>query len=396
MLLMLPREVKVKKRTLVSLGALIAMLFASYGCTQKTPTPSGGLPNPASVYCEQNGGTVELRADAAGAIAGTCVFPDGSECDEWSYYRGVCKPGESLTVTPETEVPSPSMPAATSAPSGSPTRSPAGGGSGVIAFYSNRGAGYDNVYALQTGDRSVVPLTNNENNTFSGPYSPDAARLLFTGFGLTHSYVGLMNADGSGQTDLTNLPESDQAFPAWSPDGALIAFTSRRDGNNEIYTMNADGSGARRRTNNPKDDFAPAWSPDGTKIAFVSDRDNQTGIYSLYMMNADGSGVTRLTHDKSSDYAPDWSPDGARLAYYSIRDGQADIYVIDSDGSNEVDLTNNPADDYAPRWSPDGSLLAFQTNRDGNWEIYVMDADGSQPVDLSNNPSDDQSPFWQP
>ena len=51
-----------------------------------------------------------------------------------------------------------------------------------------------------------------------------------------------MNADGSGQTQLTNHSSVD-SDPAWSPDGAKIAFWSGRAGNDEIYMMNADGSG---------------------------------------------------------------------------------------------------------------------------------------------------------
>jgi hypothetical protein len=51
------------------------------------------MPNPASVYCEEHGGTVELRQDDSGGVAGVCVFDDGSECDEWAYLRGECKPG---------------------------------------------------------------------------------------------------------------------------------------------------------------------------------------------------------------------------------------------------------------------------------------------------------------
>ena len=50
--------------------------------------------------------------------------------------------------------------------------------------------------------------------------------------------------------------------PAWSPDGQKIAFASQRDGNNyEIYVMNADGSGQRNLTRTPvqEDDFS--WSP---------------------------------------------------------------------------------------------------------------------------------------
>ncbi len=58
----------------------------------KATAPAANMANPASVYCEQNGGKVDLRQDAAG-VAGICIFPDNSECDEWAYFRGECKPG---------------------------------------------------------------------------------------------------------------------------------------------------------------------------------------------------------------------------------------------------------------------------------------------------------------
>ena len=67
-------------------------------------------------------------------------------------------------------------------------------------------------------------------------------------------------ADGSGQTNLTNNVANDLS-PAWSPDGSQIAFYSGRDGNTEIYIMNADGSGQTRLTNNAANDGHPAWSP---------------------------------------------------------------------------------------------------------------------------------------
>ena len=77
-----------------------------------------------------------------------------------------------------------------------------------------------------------------------------------------------MNADGSGQGNLTQHPASD-SHPSWSPDGRKLAFVSRRDGNSEIYVMNADGSGLRNVTRTPSNDLDPAWSPDGRAIAFV-------------------------------------------------------------------------------------------------------------------------------
>ncbi|MEA3309436.1 MAG: DUF333 domain-containing protein [Chloroflexota bacterium] len=59
--------------------------------TFKVPQESVGLANPASVYCEEEGGQVEIRDEENGQ-AGYCVFPDGSECEEWAFFRGECTP----------------------------------------------------------------------------------------------------------------------------------------------------------------------------------------------------------------------------------------------------------------------------------------------------------------
>jgi hypothetical protein len=55
-----------------------------------TDMPQAGMPNPASVYCTQRGNKLEIHTAADGSQKGTCVFPDGSTCDEWTYYRGEC------------------------------------------------------------------------------------------------------------------------------------------------------------------------------------------------------------------------------------------------------------------------------------------------------------------
>ena len=56
---------------------------------------NSGLANPASVYCGEQGGASEIRSNADGSQSGVCQFADGSECDEWAFYRGECQPGNS-------------------------------------------------------------------------------------------------------------------------------------------------------------------------------------------------------------------------------------------------------------------------------------------------------------
>jgi putative hemolysin len=81
------------------------VFFASCNPRQISPTPEANMPNPASVFCEQNGGQVEFRQDASGGVVGICVFPDGSECDEWAYFRGECSPASSTPTQDSTSAP---------------------------------------------------------------------------------------------------------------------------------------------------------------------------------------------------------------------------------------------------------------------------------------------------
>ena len=100
-------------------------------------------------------------------------------------------------------------------------------------------------------------LTRNGGRNFAPAWSPDGQKIAFerrlgrkkygrcSGCGRASTFeVHVMIADGSRQQRLT----SRGAKPGWSPDGQKIAFTSERDGNGEIYTMNADGSGQRNLT----------------------------------------------------------------------------------------------------------------------------------------------------
>jgi putative hemolysin len=86
---------------------VLALLLASCGKIpaahkpDPTSTEEAGIPNPASVYCEQKGYKHEIRTAADGSQSGACIFPDGSECDEWAYFRGECSPGNPGGTVPD-------------------------------------------------------------------------------------------------------------------------------------------------------------------------------------------------------------------------------------------------------------------------------------------------------
>jgi putative hemolysin len=75
--------------------------FENYSGDNKEPVEDAGIektsekegnadmPNPASKYCEENGGTLDIITNKDGAQFGMCVFEDYS-CEEWTYLNGEC------------------------------------------------------------------------------------------------------------------------------------------------------------------------------------------------------------------------------------------------------------------------------------------------------------------
>lgn len=86
------------KKCLICLSIVLVVLAS--GCTTAapvatpTPTPDPGtqIANPATRFCLDKGYRSEIRQGKDGQY-GVCIFADGSECDEWAFFRGECAPG---------------------------------------------------------------------------------------------------------------------------------------------------------------------------------------------------------------------------------------------------------------------------------------------------------------
>jgi Tol biopolymer transport system component len=278
---------------------------------------------------------------------------------------------------------------------------PGGGYCGVVYVMNPDGSGQRR---LANGAADPGPGCGSEGDP---AWSPDGRKIAIAGINLDgKSGIYVMNADGSGQRELTP-----GGSPAWSPDGRKIAYTTVRDGTLEVDVVNADGSGKFGLPGSDGLFFAgaPAWSPDGRRIAFASGRDGNPAIY---VMNADGSGQRNLTRNSARctnacpsagrDSNPVWSPDGRRIAFVS----KSQVYVMNADGSRQLRLTRNGARNFAPAWSPDGQRIAFERRvgreKDGRcdrcgravtFQVYVMNADGSEARMLAQG---GLQPVWSP
>jgi Tol biopolymer transport system component len=172
-----------------------------------------------------------------------------------------------------------------------------------------------------TGERQLTKAPTPE---WLPAWSPDGRRILFEhplgkwgkpdkkgfvyfeGDGRIDLYT--IKPDGSGRHKIARVRnERDHCACAdWSPDGTKIAYEAAgANGKSDIFVMNADGTGRTQLTTHPGRDENPDWSPDGTQIAFYSER---TGNGQIYVMNADGTNQHRVTHDPWYDQAVRWQP----------------------------------------------------------------------------------------
>ena len=260
--------------------------------------------------------------------------------------------------------------------------SAAGALTSKITFQSDRD-GDSEIFVMNADGSGVTQLTFNTEGDFLPLWSPDGSRIAYGGNCVFVCDVIVMNADGSDQRAIFH-----DGFPgAWSPDGNRIAF-SRGDG---VYVINADGTGLTRVA---EPQFITGWSPDGRQLQLAN---NQDGDFEIYLLNLDGSGTTQLTNNSANDGGNGWSPDGSKIAFESDRDGgDVDIFVMNADGTGVMPLTQNDGIiDRNPVWSPDGTQLAFSSDRDGDQEIFIMNADGSGVTQLTFNVGiADDGPGW--
>jgi Tol biopolymer transport system component len=115
---------------------------------------------------------------------------------------------------------------------------------------------------------------------------------------------------------------------------ALLSEDLMRPRRAEIFYMNADGSGQTQVTDTGHANWSPFMHPDGERIIFSSNQHDEKGrTFSLYMVNRDGSGLEKVTHGARFDSFPMFSRDGKKLVWSSTRNAKGrhefNIFIAD-------------------------------------------------------------------
>jgi len=177
------------------------------------------------------------------------------------------------------------------------------------------------LYKVRIDGTDLIPLSgdsspNNLENTSDARFSPDGNKILFTIIAGTPRGITLMDTTGTNPEIIVPFGISGD----WFPDGQRIVYvnwdtTSPIGQRRQIYIANRDGSNQTKLTNLKDSDIvaAPSVSPDGTQIAF-SHR-GEGGRSEIFVMDVDGSNIRQLTQGEGGAYAPEWHPDGQKLLF---------------------------------------------------------------------------------
>jgi len=120
------------------------------------------------------------------------------------------------------------------------------------------------IYLLDLSGVIHKQLTKSGVNT-NPSWSPDGEFIVFSSFEKKEecSGINIINVQTTKQVCVVidkMSPQIQNLTPSWSPDGEYIIFSSNLDGDYDIYIIKIDGSGLTQLTNLPGDETSPVWS----------------------------------------------------------------------------------------------------------------------------------------
>jgi len=259
-----------------------------------------------------------------------------------------------------------------------------------IAFVSDQD-GNSEIYVMRADGSGVTDITNNPAYDGNPVWSPDGTKIAFESDRNGHRNIFVMNPDGSELTQLTHdsanhilgaAPESRifslKRSDIWSPDSRQLLFSSDRTGQWLLNVMNADGSGVTQlmQANDPP--VADVlWSPSGKQVAYTSNTAN--GWVQIMAVNIDGTHrrliatgdpiKSNAVWDTGGDIA--WSPDEQFIYYeHETNDGYWYIVKAAADGANTSQVVASgyalAQGSYSDAWLGNDSALYYVLTSHGD------------------------------
>jgi DNA-binding winged helix-turn-helix (wHTH) protein/Tol biopolymer transport system component len=210
-------------------------------------------------------------------------------------------------------------------------------------------------------------------------WMPDG-RIIFNSSNTESQVISEMNADGSGQRQLTAPGHIDSDLDV-SNDGRYIVFHSTRGGGFDIWRIDANGDHPTQLTFG-KQNYQPAISADSR---FVYYKSMVNGIGELRRMSMDGGESTALTDKETSWFAE--SPDGKQIAAL-YRTDHSRLAIFQTSGGQPLksfDLPKSATLYGGAHWTPDGKSFVYYDQNFGYWKQSI---EGGEPTRIENLPKE--------
>jgi WD40 repeat protein len=216
----------------------------------------------------------------------------------------------------------------------------------------------------------------------SAMIQPGDGRIVFTSTSNGNPEIWITNADGSGQTPLTQGSDAN-IWPCVTHDNRYIVFASSRGGPS-IWRMGLAGDGLVRLTNGPADGW-PLCAPDSRSVLFES---LDTG-FEIRKTPIDGGRREQLA--EALIFPQAMSPDGTMFSGWDFQSGRQPGFAIAVrsaiDGSPirwfavpfDIRVSGAPFFAQAVGWAPDGKAIQYVASESGVGNIWSQPLDGGAP-----------------
>ena len=228
-------------------------------------------------------------------------------------------------------------------------------GSGLILNGMELPTSPSQIWHISYPDGAVTRITNDLTEYGSSSFGLTADSSTIVTIAVEESskiWLAAPNTEEGSAKRLTNGKYDGLAGLDWMPDGRMV-YVARTGDYLDLWIMNADGTGQKQLTSNEDLESGVQVSPDGRSLIFSSSRAG--GLSHVWRMDADGGNPRQLTQGNFVDFRPFFSPDGQWIVFGSWKSGNARMWKMPVDGGEPVQLSNLPFNGSA--FLPDGKSI---------------------------------------